>query len=282
MECYLCGSKEHKKRDGSVRDDKLLEIFECVACGLVYLSSVEHIDESFYEDSKMHEEFDFKKWQNETMADDERRFDFVKNAITNKSLLDFGSGNGGFLQRAKLVASRASAVEIEKAVREFYHDNEIELFNDLCKVDKKFDFVTAFHVLEHLAQPQKILEEMKELLNDGGKIIVEVPNANDVLLSVYENDAFSHFTYWSCHLYLYSKHTLSLLAKKASLKVDFVKHIQRYPLSNHLYWLSKGKPGGHVKWGNFIDSPALSTAYEAQLASIGATDTIIAILSKED
>lgn len=64
--------------------------------------------------------------------------------------------------------------------------------------------------------------------------------------------------------------------------MEFIKHIQRYPLSNHLYWLSQGKPGGHVKWGEFLDSKTLSNAYEAQLASLGATDTLIAIFSKDD
>lgn len=64
--------------------------------------------------------------------------------------------------------------------------------------------------------------------------------------------------------------------------MEFIKHIQRYPLSNHLYWLSKGKPAGHVKWGNFLDSEELSKAYENQLASLQATDTIIACFIKED
>ncbi len=43
-----------KKRDGSVRDNKNLDILECQNCGLVYLSSNEHINEEFYEDSNMH------------------------------------------------------------------------------------------------------------------------------------------------------------------------------------------------------------------------------------
>ncbi len=126
----------------------------------------------------------------------------------------------------------------------------------------------------------KILDKLKNLLEDNGRLIIEVPNANDALLTIYENEAFSNFTYWSCHLYLYTHHTLNLLAKQAGFEVEFIKHIQRYPLSNHLYWLSKNKPGGHEKWGNFFDSKELNSAYENQLASLGATDTIIACLKK--
>jgi len=54
---------------------------------------------------------------------------------------------------------------------------------------------------------------------------------------------------------------LKLLIEKANLKAIYIKQIQRYPLSNHLYWLSCGKPGGHQKWG-FLDSYELHAAYE--------------------
>ena len=75
---------------------------------------------------------------------------------------------------------------------------------------------------------------------------------------------------------------LKLLFNKLQVdcQIEFIKYIQRYPLSNHLYWLSNDKPGGHKQWGNFIDSPELTKAYESQLSSIGATDTVIAQLIK--
>jgi hypothetical protein len=99
------------------------------------------------------------------------------------------------------------------------------------------------------------------------------------LLTLYESTPFSEFTYWSCHLYLFNSSNLALLVRKAGLKMNYVKQIQRYPLSNHLYWLAKGKPGGHQKW-HFLDSTELHAAYERQLAAIGKCDTILASISK--
>jgi 2-polyprenyl-3-methyl-5-hydroxy-6-metoxy-1,4-benzoquinol methylase len=282
MACNLCDCKEYKKRDGSVRDNGSLEIYECINCGLVYLSSFEHINKEFYEELNMHKNIDFKKWQNETFDDDKRRFSFLKNILTNKSVLDFGSGAGGFLNLAKEVTTYCCAVELEKAVYEHYEVNVIPYVSNLEDVKNKYDVITAFHVIEHLLDPKEILVKMSNLLNKNGKIIIEVPNANDALLSLYKNEEFSNFTYWSCHLYLYTQYTLHLLAKQAGLKVDFIKHVQRYPLSNHLYWLSKGKSGGHNKWGSFLDSKELSKAYEEQLASLCMTDTIIAQFSKDN
>ena len=42
-ECYLCSGTEFHKRPGSVRDNPDLEILECASCGLVCLSSFDHI-----------------------------------------------------------------------------------------------------------------------------------------------------------------------------------------------------------------------------------------------
>ena len=110
-------------------------------------------------------------------------------------------------------------------------------------------------------------------------MIIEVPNADDALLDLYDCDAFQRFTYWSQHLFLYSASTLDMLAHQAGCRVVAIQHCQRYPLSNHLHWLSQGKPGGHQCWA-FLDTPELTRAYENTLAAIGKTDTLIAHLER--
>ena len=56
-----------------------------------------------------------------------------------------------------------------------------------------------------------------------------------------------------------------------------ISGIQRYPLSNHLYWLAHQKPGGHLSSLAEIDSSALDKAYTASLARLDRNDTLIAI-----
>lgn len=278
MRCYLCGSSDYKVRDGKVRDNQKLDVLECNHCGLVFLSSLEHIDENYYEDSNMSEGLDVKEWLNETCVDDNRRFEFVKEMIINKDIVDFGSGAGGFLLKAKEVAKSVVGIELDNKIREHYKQNNINHTADIESLENdRYDVITAFHVVEHLSNPIAILKLLVSKLKKDGRLIVEVPNSDDALLTIYKNKAFSNFTYWSPHLFLYNSKTLRLLFKKVDgVEIEFVKYIQRYPLSNHLYWLSHNKAGGHQKWGNFIDSPELSKAYEAQLSSLGATDTLIA------
>ena len=54
---------------------------------------------------------------------------------------------------------------------------------------------------------------------------------------------------------------------------------QRYPLSNHLYWLRYGRPGGHEKWHHLNDQK-LSDAYSSFLKKNNLTDTLIATCIK--
>ena len=122
-----------------------------------------------------------------------------------------------------------------------------------------------------------MLTSLAGSLKPNGRMIVEVPNANDVLLTMYDCDAFQRFTYWSQHLFLFNAATLEMLARQAGLRVVAVQHYQRYPLSNHLHWLSQGKPGGHQRWA-FLDTPELAGAYANTLAALGKTDTLIAHL----
>lgn len=65
----------------------------------------------------------------------------------------------------------------------------------------------------------------------------------------------------------------------ASLRPIFIEQIQRYPLANHLYWLTHGKPGGHVNWKALTDEN-LDKAYGNKLARLGIADTIMAIAGK--
>ncbi len=279
--CYLCNGREFVRRPGQVRDDPSLEVLECRACGLVTLSSFDHISKEFYAESGMHaEELSVPDWLKQTEGDDTRRLEFTRQAVKNKRVLDFGCGNAGFLMRAKTAAAVAAGVEPEARLRPHFLKNGLQVWEKLSDVDETFDVITLFHVLEHLPDPRQVLEGLGRLLRPSGRIIIEVPNANDALLTLYRCEPFTRFTYWSCHLFLFTAKTLVELCAQAGFRVDAVNHIQRYPLSNHMHWLAQGKPGGHQVW-QFLDSPELHAAYESRLAAREATDTVIATIVRE-
>lgn len=282
MTCYLCGSTQFRYRDGEVRDDPALKIVECRDCGLVSLSSLDHIQIGHYEAGGMHGDsvIPLDSWLRDTEADDGRRFEMLLSEVTNRRVLDFGCGAAGFLLRAQSVAASVAGIEPEARVRTHW-EGKIPIFASLVEAAGEFDLITAFHVVEHLPDPRKVLQQLAGVLSSSGRLVVEVPSAEDALLTLYESPDFQRFTYWSQHLYLFSPATLHRLAIQAGLRVVAIRQVQRYPLSNHLHWLSKGKPGGHQRWG-FLNTEALAAAYEAALAGLGKCDTIVAYLEKSE
>jgi len=281
--CYLCKSTNFLKRQGVVRDNPNLDVLECTECKLVFLSDFNHINSSHYENSGMHGDslISIPEWLKDTESDDERRFQFIKTKAINKILLDFGCGVGGFLLKSRNVTNLSIGVELETRLQDFYKSHNLIVYKNLEVLQKekiKFDMITAFHVIEHLPEPILTLKQISSSLKEDGEIILEVPNSQDALLTLYNSKEFSNFTYWSQHLYLFNQFNLSKLINKAGLKVNWIRQVQRYSIANHLYWLSTGKPGGHKVWA-FLDNQEIGSAYEFNLASLGMCDTLIASAS---
>ena len=171
--CYLCSGTEFNQRPGSVRDNPELEIFECASCGLVFLSSFDHIKDGFYENSEMHGENvpDIQASLKDTAWDDERRFQYLKSVLPNRRLLDFGCGAGGFLLKARELAATAHGVEPEKRLSSHYQDHGLTVFQNIFDIPNDirggYDIITMFHVLEHIPDPKSILSKLSEMLADN-------------------------------------------------------------------------------------------------------------------
>lgn len=276
--CYLCGSESapiiHKGTRGG-HDE--IDVLRCDECGLVRLSeSIDEVDE-FYSKSGMRDNRieSIEKARKLTRTDDKRRFIMTEKLLDDKSVLDFGCGDGGYLIRAKSIAKQVAGIEMEDAMRESLVAEGVECHKSLSEVGK-FDVITMFHVLEHLVDPILYLAELKSHLKQGGKLVIETPNSEDALLSLYGCEAFADFTYWNCHVYLYNTATLSLLAKKVGWKVLYSSQVQRYSLANHLYWLAKHKPAGHIQW-NFMEDSDVDGSYGKLLARLGIADTLFTV-----
>lgn len=266
MSCYLCGNDKYTVRQAGVRDDPLINVLECCDCGLVYLSYFQHVP------NRVHRFRDIKTWAEHTATDDIRRAYQFEDVTQGKDILDFGCGNGGFISHA--IAKSACGIEIDQKAVDYCVEHDIPVSCDLIDVGA-YDVITMFHVIEHIPDPIGLLKDMSAHLNDGGKIIIETPNSDDALLTLYKCNEFAEFTYWSEHPFLFNKDTLYAVAVNAGYSVKGIEQYQRYPLANHLYWLSRGKPNGHNEWSCIRDSH-----YSKSLAALNKCDTIIATLEK--
>ncbi len=282
MKCYLCENTDFLDVKGQVRDNPDIKIRKCSSCGLVFLDDCSHIDDKFYENSGMEKTININCHFSETdKIDTEKRFNLHSKQLLDKHVLDFGCGAGSFLTRLKTENISPYLYALEPNHRFFeYLKSNFTLYSSINEIpDGSLDSITMFHVMEHLKDPLQILKALFCKLKQGGKIIIEVPNCDDALLSLYDCESFSNFTYWSCHLYLFNTITLRLLLEKTSYQIEDIKQYQRYSLANHLHWLAKGKPGGHVEWF-FLDDEMMQDIYQKKLASYGKCDSLIATISK--
>jgi 2-polyprenyl-3-methyl-5-hydroxy-6-metoxy-1,4-benzoquinol methylase len=211
------------------------------------------------------------------LEDDKRRFFQFKKILKNKKILDFGCGWGGFLKKitkAKLLTGIELREEcityIKKKIK------KIEITNNINNLYEKYDIITLFHVLEHIPYQVETLKRIKKQLSKNGKIIIEVPSAQDFLLSLSE---FKKFTFWSEHLILHTEKSLRTILKKSGFKKIQIKYYQRYNFSNHLGWFIKKISGGHNFYKDITDKK-INKEYLNYLLRNKVTDTFIAIAYK--
>ncbi len=96
------------------------------------------------------------------------------------SLLDVGTGIGQFLAEARPLVDRVSGTEIsssacEVAKRLYGLDIRHGVLEDVS-FDRRFDFITLFHLVEHVDDPAVTLSTAVQLLEDQGLIVMAVPD----------------------------------------------------------------------------------------------------------
>jgi 2-polyprenyl-3-methyl-5-hydroxy-6-metoxy-1,4-benzoquinol methylase len=214
------------------------------------------------------------------LNDDRRRVFQFKKLLKNKNILDFGCGWGGFLSSLKTIKS-ATGIELRKECLNYIKNRLKKIFvtNNINNLNKKYDIITLFHILEHIPYQVDTLKNLKKKLSKNGKIIIEVPSAHDHLLTFESLDKFKKFTFWSEHLILHTENSLRKVLKSSGLKNIKVIYYQRYNLNNHLGWFVKNKPGGHHFFKDVCDQTA-NQNYIDYLVKNKRTDTLIAIASK--
>lgn len=266
----------------AVRDRDDVGVLRCNQSGVIFLDRVDHVETSYYADKE-----GTSYWSSSdrtaglrlTWEDDHRRAAQIRELVSDKAYADVGSGLGGILDLMKEHAAGIHAVEPQNDARALLKELGYPAYasiKELSQQDTKFDLITLFHVFEHITDPLDSLKMLRKALKPGGKVFIEVPHAGDALISLYNLDAFKKFTFWSEHLVLHTRKSLEAYLFAAGFSSVTVSGFQRYPLANHLHWLHKNEPGGHVRLPQMRNA-ALEEAYAATLAKSDMNDTLIAI-----
>ncbi len=140
-------------------------------------------------------------------------------------ILDIGCGTGAFLHTMKTAGWESTGLEPDETARkkahELYHLTPLpspELFN---LAHNTYDAITMWHVLEHVHQLHKYVEQLKNLITANGRIFIAVPNYTS-------HDAQHYSNAWAAydvprHLYHFSPASMKNLLEQHGLTIKKIR-----------------------------------------------------------
>lgn len=318
LSCKICGSDKlnlgHKKiRDGSQVID--CNVWRCIDCDIAFLEldvdqrqlldyyKEGHFRNSYLPDIKDAESKEAKKFFSLKQPLQEKRFNILKDIFSkDKEVLDVGCATAGFLHILKDRVRRVKGIELYRPHVEFakkYLGLDVEVKNIEDIEGEKFDVICLFHVLEHVPTPVDFLAEIYNRLKDNGFLIIEVPNVEDPLISIYDVSPYKDFYFMKPHLFYYGEKSINFLLRRVGFDSTEFRSYQHYGLMNHLCWTLTGETctatkvgGGRIEFPTtYMDKPSLDNVitffkdmnnrYKRMLEEIRKTDTLLVIARRE-
>lgn len=152
--------------------------------------------------------------------------------LSDKKLLDIGSGTGDFLATCKVDNWNVFGVEPSKEARQISEEKNVKAFSDISEIkENNFDVITLWHVLEHVENLLEYIEILKTKLKPTGVLIIAVPNYKSF-------DAKYYKEFWAAydvprHLWHFSQTSIQKLFAKVSMKIE-----KTIPMKYDSYYVS--------------------------------------------
>lgn len=174
--CVLCtGESEYIY---NLKGFKIVQCKNCKTCYVEDMPSEENLN-NFYKGFKycINEE-------NKQLIVNKKFEEWYKNfqLPPNAKMLDIGGGNGYFsLAFEKFGFGKATYIDLDPEACKYVKTLNISsVINDdvknLLNYNDKYDFIYSRHVIEHLTEPLKLIDNAIELLSDDGIFVLQLPN----------------------------------------------------------------------------------------------------------
>jgi 2-polyprenyl-3-methyl-5-hydroxy-6-metoxy-1,4-benzoquinol methylase len=182
--CNLCGAGRFEIIEDS---EKPFFVLKCSQCNLIFVDPVPdlaslatHYDRDYYADWLGNQKtIRLKMWR--------KRLRGIERHFSKGRLLDVGCATGTFLQLAQQEGWEIRGTEYSIYAAKFASnllkaDIHCGHLMDARYEDSFFDVVTFWHVLEHLHDPMRYLQEAHRILKPSGLLVIAVPNVNDYIM----------------------------------------------------------------------------------------------------
>jgi len=231
IDCPICGlGHSLNKIEFSSNIDCNGEPFDSTAmrcsCGHVYLNPRPSEDELEHYYSNEYPHYIRKEAANIDRVKDlieqklsKGRFNHIP-VIPNGRFLDVGCGLGDIVAAMSELGMKSEGVETSQAAQEICEraglNVHCETLADRAFQAESFDCISMFHVLEHVDDPIKLLEECRKILKPGGELVVGVPNFGSIMRRFMGMEWVGYQL--PTHLHHFSDKSLLLAGDKAGLR----------------------------------------------------------------
>lgn len=161
----------------------------------------------------------------------------------NHRILDIGCGDGATLKKLKELgkANEIFGIEInEDIAKKLSQDLDEIVIGDVESIEpafneKYFDYILFGDNLEHLINPDKVLNKYKKLLKDDGFIIASIPNIKYFII-ILKLIIFDEFKYVDAgildrsHLRFFTKREIKRMFQNANLKIIYIEPNLWWPI----------------------------------------------------
>lgn len=230
VSCIVCGESKSSKFYESVQNrlniEESFKIAECENCGFKFLNPRPNINsiEKYYDVEKYHPH----KISEESLVDkiylkvrniniSTKKKLLNKLSPQDKTLLDIGCGTGEFLEAMRNDSWTVTGIETAKEARDMANRDGIKVYDNLNNIGQQFNIITMWHVLEHIHDVPKLMDNLNRLLTENGYLIIAVPNIDSTDAKFYKENWIALDT--PRHLYHFTPKDISALFNKHNFEV---------------------------------------------------------------
>jgi 2-polyprenyl-3-methyl-5-hydroxy-6-metoxy-1,4-benzoquinol methylase len=221
LNCPLCETREPR----SFYHENGFQYWQCTTCGLLFLWPVpdhpflhEHYQEYLSVDAEK-----VVAWGHEMAPVIKNTAGSLAGLFPEKGkILDIGCGYGFFLEEMHKRGWQVEGVELSKPAAQIARQKTGATIHS-CSVEdmeisSRYDVITLFYVIEHVADPLGILRTIRKLLAPGGLLVLRYPNTSPLL--AFSGALARRLTLMQApsHLYDYNGKSMHLLLDKAGYK----------------------------------------------------------------
>lgn len=164
------------------------ELWSCLACQSWFVQNI--VSQQIAFDLYQTGDSDWR-WSSRPFKDDK-----TKKMITalsdivasKKSCLDIGCGSGSWLDHCKERGLKTAGVDLSTSSLNSIRKNGHKAYSSELDVDRQYDIVSAFDLIEHLYNPSEWFEKCLSLVNPNGYLIIFTGNAQSLSAKLTKNN----------------------------------------------------------------------------------------------